>query len=178
MVQCEILIIGVDGQFGIELQCCIWFVGWQVIVVDVVEFDFNDMVVIFVLVVFGNEGWFWVVVINGVVYIVVDKVEIDFVVVWVVNVMVFVVFVEGCVKVRILLVQVLIDYVFVGDKVGVWEVDDLVVLFGVYGVFKLGGEFVVCISGVCYVIVCIVWVVFVYGSNFVMMMLCVVEMQD
>lgn len=114
--------------------------------------------------------WFFVVV-NVVVYMVVDWVEQELDVVCWVNIEVFVVIVCWCVWYDVLFVYYLIDYVFDGCLCVLYWEDVFIVLFNVYGIIKCDGEDVICVVGGCYLIFCIVWVYVLYGINFLCMML-------
>ncbi len=174
MARHNILITGAGGQLGTELQRCTWPEGWQMTAVDVAELDLRDTAAILALVASRP----WAAVINGAAYTAVDKAETDLVTAWAINAMAPAAFAEGCAKAGIPLVQVSTDYVFAGDKTGVWEVTDPVAPLGVYGASKLGGELAVRTSGVRHAIVRTAWVVSAHGSNFVKTMLRVAESRD
>lgn len=174
MAHREILITGAGGQLGTELQRCTWPERWKVTAVDVAELDLRDTAAILELVASRP----WAAVINGAAYTAVDKAETDLITAWAVNAMAPAAFAEGCANAGIPLVQVSTDYVFAGDKVGAWEVDDPVAPLGVYGASKLGGELAVRTSGARHAIVRTAWVVSAHGNNFVKTMLRVGEARD
>lgn len=174
MTHFQILITGAGGQLGTELQRCTWPEGWEVTSVDVGDLDLRDTKAVLALVASRP----WAAVINSAAYTAVDKAEADLVTAWAVNTMAPAAFAEGCAQAGIPLIQVSTDYVFAGDKIGTWEVDDPVMPLGVYGASKLGGELAVRTSGARHAIVRTAWVVSAHGANFVKTMLRVAETHD
>lgn len=170
----HVLVTGAGGQLGTELQRCAWPTGWQVTAVDIDELDLCDTAAILDLVASRP----WSAIINGAAYTAVDKAENDLVKAWAVNAMAPAAFAEGCRKAGIPIVQVSTDYVFAGDKVGVWDVGDPVAPLGVYGASKLGGELAVRTSGARHAIVRTAWVISAHGNNFVKTMLRIAETRD
>lgn len=174
MTSKAILVTGASGQLGTELQRCPWPAGYEVVAIDHDTLDLTDTMAITAKVAERE----WAAVINGAAYTAVDKAESDLVTCWGVNAMAPAAFAEACVKAGIPLVQVSTDYVFAGDKQGVWEVTDPVAPLGVYGASKLGGELAVRTSGVRHAIVRTAWVVSAHGNNFVKTMLRVGAARD
>lgn len=162
-----ILVTGGNGQLGTELRRCAWPEGYEVVAIDVDELDLTDTAAIAGKMAERD----WSAVINGAAFTAVDKAESNVVMAWAVNAMAPAAFGEACARAGIPLVQVSTDYVFAGDKAGVWEVDDPVAPLGVYGASKLGGELAVRSSGARHVIVRTAWVVSAHGENFVKTML-------
>lgn len=173
-----VLVFGGNGQVGQELLCVLVLLGVVVVIIcsgqlfdgsvcEIVDFgQFDSLLVLLDCVQF-------LLVVNVVVYIVVDCVEQDVDVVFVVNVQVLGMIVCWCVVYGVLFVYYLIDYVFDGQGSVFYCEDELIVLLGVYGISKCDGEDVVCVVGGCYLIFCMVWVYVLYGVNFLCIMLCV-----
>ncbi|WP_294189317.1 dTDP-4-dehydrorhamnose reductase [uncultured Sphingomonas sp.] len=166
-----ILVTGANGQLGTELQRLTWPTGVRVVAIDVADLDLTDTAAIEARVAAGHDGQSFAAVINGAAYTAVDKAESDLVTAWAVNAMAPAAFGKACADANIPLVQVSTDYVFAGDKVGAWEVNDPVAPLGVYGASKLGGELAVRTSGARHAIVRTAWVVSAHGNNFVKTML-------
>lgn len=167
----KVLVTGANGQLGIELGRISWPQGWEVVALGRDALDLSDPAAIATLVEAGHNGQPWAAVINGAAYTAVDKAESDQVTAWQVNALAPAAFGLACAKAGIPLVQVSTDYVFAGDKVGAWEVEDPMAPLGVYGASKLGGELAVRTSGARHAIVRTAWVVSAHGSNFVKTML-------
>jgi dTDP-4-dehydrorhamnose reductase len=170
----QVLVTGANGQLGHALTQATWPEGWEVVALGRDALDLTDPAAILATVAKRP----WAAVINAAAYTAVDKAESDIVTAWAVNALAPTAFAQGCAAAGIPLVQVSTDYVFAGDKDGVWEVDDPVAPLGVYGASKLGGELAVRTSGVRHAIVRTAWVVSAQGANFVKTMLRVAESRD
>ena len=166
-----VLVTGASGQLGVELQRFAWPVGWQVLALDRAMLDLTEPRAIAARVAAGHDGSAFAAVINGAAYTAVDRAESDQVTAWQVNALAPAAFASACATVGVPLVQVSTDYVFPGDRMGAWQVDDPVAPLGVYGASKLGGELAVRTSGARHAIVRTAWVVSAQGHNFVKTML-------
>jgi dTDP-4-dehydrorhamnose reductase len=166
-----VLVTGAGGQLGIALQRCPWPEGWTVVAIGQETVDFRDSDAIIAYTTKGHQGRPFAAIINAAAYTVVDKAEEDIVTAWAVNAMAPAALAQVCAAAAIPLVQVSTDYVFAGDKPGVWEVDDPVDPINVYGASKLGGEMAVRTSGARHAIVRTAWVMSPHGTNFVKTML-------
>ena len=167
----KVLVTGANGQLGHELARLSWPRGWQAIALDRDALDLADPAAIVAAVQAGHDGQPWAAVINGAAYTAVDKAEADQVAAWQVNALAPAAFGQACAAAGIPLVQVSTDYVFAGDKLGAWEVNDPVAPLGVYGASKLGSELAVRTSGARHAIVRTAWIVSAHGANFVKTML-------
>ncbi len=163
----QLLVTGADGQLGIELIRARLPNGWNVVAIGRDQLDLHDTAAIIAKVAERP----WTAVINGAAYTAVDKAEEDITAAWTINALAPAAFGQACARADIPLIQVSTDYVFSGDKDGMWEVDDPVAPLGVYGASKLGGELAVRTSGARYAIVRTAWLVSAHGENFVKTML-------
>jgi dTDP-4-dehydrorhamnose reductase len=169
-----VLVTGASGQLGTELQRLSWPQGWEIAAVGRDTLDLQDSAAIAAYMTSRQ----WDVVINGAAYTAVDKAESDIVTTWAVNALAPAALAQACMRAGIPIVQVSTDYVFAGDKVGVWEADDPVLPRSVYGASKLGGELAVRTSGARHAIVRTAWVVSAHGHNFVKTMLHLAATRD
>lgn len=163
----QILVTGANGQLGTELARLTCPDGWEIVPIGRDTLDLRDSEAITAIIAERP----WAAVINGAAYTAVDKAESDQATAWQVNALAPAALAAACAKADIPLVQVSTDYVFAGDKRGMWNVDDHARPLGVYGASKLGGELAVHISGARHAIVRTAWLVSAHGSNFVKTML-------
>lgn len=163
----QVLVTGVNGQVGTELQRFAWPDGWEPVALARDALDLTDADAIVATVVERP----WSAVINAGAYTAVDRAEGEQVAAWRTNALAPAAFGQACAQAGVPLVQVSTDYVFPGDTQGAWSVEDATGPLGVYGASKLGGELAVRTSGVRHAIVRTAWVVSAHGSNFVRTML-------
>lgn len=162
-----ILATGALGQLGTELGRFAWPDGWQLVGVDVEDFDLCDTAAIAAKVAERN----WTAVINAGAFTAVDRAETEAVTAWAINALAPAAFAQACAAADIPLIQVSTDYVFDGSKAGGWTEGDRPNPLGVYGASKLGGELAVRATCDRYAIVRTSWVVSAHGANFVKTML-------
>ena len=166
-----VLVTGANGQLGRALARAAWPNGSTVVALDRAALDLADPRAIVRAVAARHEGGPWAAVINAGAYTAVDKAESDQLAARTVNALAPVALGTACAAADIPLVQVSTDYVFSGDRVGAWTIDDPIAPLGVYGASKLGGELAVRTSGARHAIVRTAWVVSADGHNFVKTML-------
>ena len=167
-----VLVTGAAGQLGQALtRTRAWTGHWYPIAFDRAALDLADPDAIARVVADGHNGDRWAAVVNAGAYTAVDRAEAEAVAAWTINALAPATLGEACRIANIPLIHVSTDYVFAGDKTGMWEVEDPVAPLGVYGASKLGGEVAVRASGARYAIVRTAWLVSAHGHNFVRTML-------
>lgn len=113
-----------------------------------------------------------------VVYIFVDKCEMEFDKVYLINGIgvYYILFEVENIGVRFIYIS--IDYVFSGKGIWFYQIDDFVDFGMIYGKSKKFGEELIWLMGKNYIIIRILWVYGSGGNNFVNMMLKFVDIYD
>ena len=161
-----ILILGANGQLGVELQRC--FAGHGNVVAlgrdrcDLADLDQVRRTL---------AGLQPEIVINAAAYTAVDRAEAEQDLAMRVNAEAAGVLAEETRKVAALLVHYSTDYVFDGSKASPWVEDDEPAPLSIYGASKLEGERRVVATGDRYLIFRTSWVFSPHGQNFVRTML-------
>ena len=113
----------------------------------------------------------WAAVINGAAHTAVDRAESEPALAWTINAMAPARIARHCAKAGVPMIQVSTDYVYPGDKDGVYVESDAIGPLGVYGASKAAGEVAVAAAVERHVIARTSWVVSPFGANFVKTML-------
>ena len=163
----RLLVTGAKGQVGTELQRLAWPDDVALVAIDFAELDLADTACIARFMAAQS----FAAVINCAAYTAVDKAESDVVAAWAVNALAPAALAAACARSDIPLVQVSTDYVFSGEKDGLYEVSDPIGPLGVYGASKAAGEQAVRTACRRHAIVRTSWVVSAHGNNFVKTML-------
>lgn len=111
------------------------------------------------------------IIINAAAHTAVDKAETDIEMSYAINELGPQYLAEGAKEVNAILLHISTDYVFAGDKQGLYQEDDPVAPQGVYGMSKLAGERAVAQYAPHYAILRTAWVFGEAGNNFVKTML-------
>ena len=113
----------------------------------------------------------WVAVINGAAHTAVDRAESEPALAWTINAAAPAQIARHAARLGIPMVQVSTDYVYPGDKDGIYVETDAIAPLGVYGASKAAGELAVMSAVARHVIARTSWVVSPFGANFVKTML-------
>jgi dTDP-4-dehydrorhamnose reductase len=162
----DILLTGGDGQVGTEFRRQAP-AHWRIAAPDERELDLTDLDATRAAV--ASKAWSAV--INAAAYTAVDKAESDAVTAWRINALAPAVLAEATAKAGVPLVHISTDYVFSGDKTGLYVEGDPIGPQGVYGASKAGGELAVRTGNPRHVILRTAWLVSPHGNNFVKTML-------
>ena len=169
----KLLIVGAKGQVGSSL-CLQAQQGWQVLAVDRDELDISEREAVLRTV----AQWQPDVIINAAAHTAVDKAESEIDASYVINRDGPAYLAEAARQVGAVLLHISTDYVFAGDKDGLYVETDPVDPQGVYGASKLAGE--VAVAEYCsrHLILRTAWVFGEHGNNFVKTMLRVGAQRD
>ena len=170
----KLMVTGANGQVGMSLQQRAEHLGWQVLAVDRNELDITDRAAVLrVLAQFQPD-----VIINAAAHTAVDKAETEFEASYAINRYGPEYLAEATSACDAVLLHISTDYVFAGDKEGIYLETDPVAPQGVYGASKLAGELAVAEHCTKHLILRTAWVFGEHGNNFVKTMLRVGSMRD
>ena len=163
----SILITGGDGQLGTSLMRLATVDGYDLVApgLDVLDFTRPETVDA----VLASRPW--TAVINGAAHTAVDRAESEPALAWTINAAAPARIAWHCARAGIPMVQVSTDYVYPGDKDGIYLETDAIGPLSVYGASKAAGELAVAAAVQRHVIARTSWVVSPYGANFVKTML-------
>lgn len=162
-----ILVIGANGQLGLELCSKAETQGMDIEPLDLPEFDITDPPAIEKQIRSHDVS----LIINAAAYTAVDKAESEQDHAFAINRDGSARLAYSCAKHKIPLIHISTDYVFDGGKEGAYLEDDPVTPLGVYGKSKAAGETEVRNGLQEHIIVRTAWLYSIYGNNFVKTML-------
>ena len=163
----QLLVIGSNGQLGWELCRQAKERGFDLVPLDLPEFDITKQDAVYSAVSQSNAY----IVINAAAYTAVDKAESEPELAFAVNRDGPSYLASACAEVHIPLLHVSTDYVFDGKKTGPYLETDPVAPIGVYGKSKAEGEVEVRRKLKEHIILRTSWLCGVHGNNFVKTML-------
>lgn len=162
----RVLILGANGQLGIELQRCFADYG-NVVALGRDRCDLADFSQIRRVVADARPS----IVLNAAAYTAVDRAETEQDLAWRVNGEAAGVLAEEARRISALLVHYSTDYVFDGSKATAWVEDDAPAPLNVYGSSKLEGERKIAEAAEKFLIFRTSWVFSLHGHNFLRTML-------
>ncbi len=163
----KILVIGAKGQLGWELCRRGEKQGFDMVALDLPEFDITDFFTVKEKVSQAGIS----LVINAAAYTAVDQAESEPELAFAVNRDGPAYLASSCAKAGIPLIHISTDYVFDGDKKGPYLATDPVSPLGVYGRSKAEGEMEVRDHSQEHIIIRTAWLYGIHGHNFVKTML-------
>lgn len=163
----KIMITGAKGQVGFCLTQQASALDWNVQAVDRDELDITDKNAVDLLVRQFRPD----VIINAAAHTAVDKAETEIEASYAINRDGPQYLAQAAASVGAAILHISTDYVFAGDKEGVYSEADLVAPQSVYGASKLAGEEAVIAANPKHIILRTAWVFGEHGSNFVKTML-------
>lgn len=163
----SILISGRLGQVGSFLSSLAQSTGWDVVAVDREHLDITNPIAVHDFITEHKPD----VIINAAAHTAVDKAESEIDASYAINRDGPRYLAEAAASLDIPLLHISTDYVFAGDKDGLYLETDLVSPQGVYGASKLAGEEAVISANPKHLILRTAWVFGEHGNNFVKTML-------
>jgi dTDP-4-dehydrorhamnose reductase len=162
----KLLLTGMDGQVGFELQRSLAPLG-EIVAVDQAECDFSSAEAIRQLVRTACPD----VIVNPAAYTAVDKAETDRDLAFAVNAIAPAIFGEEAARLGAFVIHYSTDYVFDGTKQGPYSENDTTNPQSVYGESKRDGELALQTANPRHLILRTSWVVGAHGGNFAKTML-------
>ena len=163
----KIMITGAYGQVGFCLTQQAQANGWDVLAIDRDKLDITDPQAVNTLVKEYQPD----VIINAAAHTAVDKAETEIDSSYSINRDGPKYLADAAAAVGAVILHISTDYVFAGDKDGIYTESDPVAPQGVYGASKLAGEQVVMAANDKHIILRTAWVFGEHGNNFVKTML-------
>ncbi len=163
----KVLLTGCQGQVGYYLERQIKETSWTLLACGRNELDISDSEAVTTVV----QSFMPDVIINAAAYTAVDRAESESELAFKVNAEGPENLAKAAQKVNAALLHISTDYVFSGDKEGLYTETDSVAPNGVYGVSKLAGEEAVIKHCPRHIILRTAWVFGEHGQNFVKTML-------
>lgn len=163
----KIMITGAYGQVGFCLTQQAKESGWDILAIDRDKLDITDPQAVNALVKEYQPD----VIINAAAHTAVDKAETEIEVSYLINRNGPQYLAEAAASVGAAILHISTDYVFAGDKDGIYTESDPVAPQGVYGASKLAGEEAVLAANPKHIILRTAWVFGEHGNNFVKTML-------
>ena len=163
----DILVTGGDGQLGTSFLELTLPEGYTLHAPGLDRLDFTRPATIDA--VMAERPW--AAIINGAAHTAVDRAESEPDLAWTINALAPLHLARHAARLGIPMIQVSTDYVYPGDKDGIYVETDAVGPLGVYGASKAAGEMAVRSAVPRHVIARTSWVVSPFGANFVKTML-------
>ncbi len=163
----KLLLTGFKGQVGHCLLNQAEARGWNILAVDRDELDITDRLAVLA----QAEAFQPHVIINAAAYTAVDKAEVEIEASYAINRDGPAYLAAAAHRVGALMLHISTDYVFAGNKDGLYVESDPVDPLGVYGASKLAGELVIAEHCSRHLILRTAWVFGEHGNNFVKTML-------
>lgn len=158
----KILLTGINGQVGHALMQAFARHDVNVLALDRTQLDLTDTEAVRSTVQKNQPD----LIINPAAYTAVDKAESEPELAYAINALAPQVLAEEAVKIGAKLIHFSTDYVYAGDKQGVYVESDHTAPLSVYGKSKLAGEDAIRAVGVQHLIFRTSWVYGAYGKNF------------
>ncbi|RJG42695.1 dTDP-4-dehydrorhamnose reductase [Motilimonas pumila] len=170
----KVVVTGANGQVGQELCARITALGWQLIALDVAGLDITDEQAVSELLLKESPN----LVINAAAYTAVDKAEEQVDLAYAVNESGSINLAKATATLNIPLLHISTDYVFEGNKEGVYQETDVTGPTGVYGKSKLAGDVALAKLNSQHIILRTAWVFGQQGNNFVKTMLKLADREE